>query len=187
MALVGIFTLGIFVTAVSFIRLHYVLAIDFADPDTTWLLTEEMMWTGIEVNIGTVSDGRGSLDILWACLATTFLSTWSAIFLNVPDPSDSAWTFFRRKAFITIVTLLGPEYLLMFAMGEWQSAQASVARFKALRGDDLWTLRHGFFANMGGFALKTSDDTCFFLDAAQIAWLLEREAIHERDSTSGFS
>ncbi|KAK2735124.1 integral membrane protein [Colletotrichum kahawae] len=55
MALVGIFTLGIFVTAVSFIRLHYVLAIDFADPDTTWLLTEEMMWTGIEVNIGTVS------------------------------------------------------------------------------------------------------------------------------------
>ncbi|KAI8297009.1 hypothetical protein K4K61_000375 [Colletotrichum sp. SAR11_59] len=122
-------------------------------------------------------DGRGSLDILWACLATTFLSTWSAIFLNVPDPSDSAWTYFRRKAFITIVTLLGPEYLLMFAMGEWQSAQASVARFKALRGDDLWTLRHGFFANMGGFALKTSDDTCFFLDAAQIAWLLEREAI----------
>ncbi|CAI0652576.1 unnamed protein product, partial [Colletotrichum noveboracense] len=55
MALVGIFTLGIFVTAVSFIRLHYVLAIDFADPDTTWLLTEEMMWTGIEVNIGTIS------------------------------------------------------------------------------------------------------------------------------------
>ncbi|EQB59449.1 hypothetical protein CGLO_00156 [Colletotrichum gloeosporioides Cg-14] len=55
MALVGIFTLGIFVTAVSFIRLHYVLAIDFADPDTTWLLIEEMMWTGIEVNIGTVS------------------------------------------------------------------------------------------------------------------------------------
>ncbi|KAF4922369.1 Satratoxin biosynthesis SC1 cluster protein 4 [Colletotrichum viniferum] len=54
-ALVGIFTLGIFVTAVSFIRLHYVLAVDFADPDTTWLLTEEMMWTGIEVNIGTVS------------------------------------------------------------------------------------------------------------------------------------
>ncbi|KAK1842765.1 integral membrane protein [Colletotrichum chrysophilum] len=54
-ALVGIFTLGIFVTAVSFIRLHYVLAIDFADPDTTWLLIEEMMWTGIEVNIGTVS------------------------------------------------------------------------------------------------------------------------------------
>ncbi|KAF6830571.1 integral membrane protein [Colletotrichum plurivorum] len=54
MALVGIFTLGLFVTAVSCIRLYYVVAIDFADPDTTWLLTEEMMWTGIEVNVGTI-------------------------------------------------------------------------------------------------------------------------------------
>ncbi|RFN44924.1 integral membrane protein [Fusarium flagelliforme] len=53
-ALLGIFALGLFVTAVSFVRLYYVVALDFNSLDVTWLFSEEMMWTGIEVNLGTV-------------------------------------------------------------------------------------------------------------------------------------
>ncbi|WKT53919.1 hypothetical protein QSH57_004503 [Fusarium oxysporum f. sp. vasinfectum] len=53
-ALLGIFALGLFVTAVSFVRLYYVVALDFSSIDVTWLFSEEMMWTGIEVNVGTV-------------------------------------------------------------------------------------------------------------------------------------
>ncbi|KAI3573011.1 hypothetical protein IWW34DRAFT_888009 [Fusarium oxysporum f. sp. albedinis] len=53
-AVLGIFALGLFVTAVSFVRLYYVVALDFSSIDVTWLFSEEMMWTGIEVNVGTV-------------------------------------------------------------------------------------------------------------------------------------
>ncbi|ERF77102.1 hypothetical protein EPUS_08669 [Endocarpon pusillum Z07020] len=122
-------------------------------------------------------DGRGTLDIFWACLVTVFLSTWSAICLNVPEPNDTTWTRIRRKMWITIISLLGPECLLGYALGEWQSARASVAEFKQLRQDDEWTLKHAFFAIMGGFVLRTSDDVRFFLDEKQILWLLQRQAI----------
>lgn len=122
-------------------------------------------------------NGRGTLDILWACLATIFLSTWSTICLNVPDPSDTIWTHVRRKTWITSISMLGPEFLLGYALGEWQSARTSVADFKQLRQDDKWTLKHAFFADMGGFVLRTSDDVRFFLDVKQILWLLKHQAI----------
>jgi hypothetical protein len=107
--------------------------------------------------------GRGTFDIIWACLATIFLSTWSAICLNVPDSSDTIWKHLKRKIWITFISVMGPEYLLIFALGEWQSARASVARFKQLRQDDKWTLKHAFFADMGGFVLRTSDDFSFLI------------------------
>ncbi|KAM5342214.1 hypothetical protein ACJ41O_015245 [Fusarium nematophilum] len=61
MAVLGIFGLGLFVTAVSFVRLYYVVALDFTDIDVTWMFSEEMMWTGIEVNVGTVCSCLPSL------------------------------------------------------------------------------------------------------------------------------
>ena len=122
-------------------------------------------------------NGRGTLDILWACVATIFLSTWSAICLNVAKPSDTIWTHLKRKIGITFLSLMGPEFLLGYALGERQSARASVARFKQLRQDDKWTLKHAFFADMGGFILRTSDDVSFFLDTKHILWLLEHHVI----------
>lgn len=122
-------------------------------------------------------DGRGTLDILWACLATIFLSTWSAICLNVPEPSDTMLQHLKRKTWITCISIMGPEYLLGYALGEWQSARASVAHFKQLRRDDKWTLKHAFFADMGGFVLRKSDDVSFFLDTKHIHWLLAHQAI----------
>jgi hypothetical protein len=131
-------------------------------------------------------DGRGSLDILWTCIATIFLSTWSAICLNVPEPGDTWWTHLKRKAWITFISVMGPEYLLGFALGEWQSAQVSVARFKELRQDDKWTLKHAFFADMGGFVLQTSDDVSFFLDTKHILWLLEHQVISTAEFEKSF-
>ena len=122
-------------------------------------------------------NGRGSLDILWACVPTIFLSTWSAICLNVPEPSDTTRDQLRRKAWLTFIAIMGPEYLLGFTLGEWQSARASVTHFKQLRQDNKWTLKHAFFADMGGFVLQTSDGFRFFLDTKHIHWLLEHQAI----------
>ncbi|OAQ59531.1 hypothetical protein VFPPC_03765 [Pochonia chlamydosporia 170] len=54
LALLGVFAIGLFITAVSSIRLYYVVALDFSSIDVTWLFSEEMMWTGIEVNVATI-------------------------------------------------------------------------------------------------------------------------------------
>ena len=72
---------------------------------------------------------------------------------------------------------MGPEYLLIFALGEWHSARASVARFKQLRQDDKWTLGHAFFVDMGGLVLRTSDGVTFFLNTKHISWLLKHQVI----------
>lgn len=122
-------------------------------------------------------NGRGTIDILWSCLATIFLSTWAVVCLNVPDPSDTQWKHLRRKILYTFIGVVGPEWLLGCALGEWQSARASVAHFKARRNDDKWTMKHAFFADMGGFVLRTSDNHRFFLDTKMIHWLLEHQAI----------
>jgi hypothetical protein len=127
-------------------------------------------------------DGRGSIDILWSCAATVLLSTWSAICLNVPEQRDTSWTRIRRKFWITIIALLGPEFLLGYALGEWQSARASVKCTEQLRGDNQWTIKHAFFADMGGFALRSRDDVQFFLNAKHILWLQQ----HNVMSTSAF-
>lgn len=59
----------------SFVRLYYVVSLDFTDIDVTWMFSEEMMWTGIEVNVGTVCGKSGkhppenvALTYLLACL-----------------------------------------------------------------------------------------------------------------------
>ncbi|KAI1853311.1 hypothetical protein JX265_000190 [Neoarthrinium moseri] len=53
-AIMGIFVVGLFVTAVSIVRLQYVLALDLTAIDATWNWSDEMMWTGVETNVATI-------------------------------------------------------------------------------------------------------------------------------------
>jgi hypothetical protein len=51
------------------------------------------------------------------------------------------------------------------------SAYQSVDAFARLGHKD-WSLRHGFFADMGGFILETADYIPFPIDANQIHYLV---------------
>lgn len=42
------------VTAVSIVRLYILFNLAPSDPDTTWYFSDQVMWTGIEVNVATV-------------------------------------------------------------------------------------------------------------------------------------
>jgi hypothetical protein len=55
---------------------------------------------------------RGTSDILWSCLWTIFLCTWTATRLNVPGPGESR--IFRKFKW-TIAAMLAPEVLLFMA------------------------------------------------------------------------
>ncbi|EHK22634.1 uncharacterized protein TRIVIDRAFT_221904 [Trichoderma virens Gv29-8] len=50
-ALVGIFLVGIFVTVVSIVRLHYLVRGNLADPDITWSFVDIALWSVVEGNV----------------------------------------------------------------------------------------------------------------------------------------
>ena len=61
-----------------------------------------------------------------------------------------------------------------------------MTRLKELRQDDKWTLKHAFFADMGGFMLRTKDDVSFFLNTKHIEWLLEHRVISTAEFEASF-
>lgn len=117
-------------------------------------------------------DGRGTLDILWSCLFTIFLCSWAVLCLNVPAETDDWWKPIWRKFGLTGLGILGPEFILQSALGQWISARTSVKDFRAL-GFDTWTMSHAFFADMGGFFLDTPERIAFPINAKQLHYLVK--------------
>ena len=57
---------------------------------------------------------RGTWSILWGCLATVLVCTWSCLHLDVPR-NKSAWGRFILKIRWMLLALMAPEYLLGLA------------------------------------------------------------------------
>lgn len=116
-------------------------------------------------------NGRGTVDIIWSCLFTIFLCSWSVLCLNVPAPKDNKWTLFRRKCYLAALGIVGPEFTLQVALGQWVSARRSVAEFRR-SGFSEWTMTHAFFADMGGILLYPRGWVPFPVDAKQLHYLV---------------
>lgn len=67
---------------------------------------------------------------------------------------------------------MAPEFVLGFATGQKVEAGRSVQRFKKA-GFPEWTLRHGFYANMGGFHLQPPTGPSFPINAKQLLYLIK--------------
>ncbi|MCJ1307985.1 hypothetical protein MMC25_001635 [Agyrium rufum] len=117
--------------------------------------------------------GRGTVDIVWSCTVTLFLSNWSSLCLNIPSPRDKYFSRFKTRFLLTGLSILVPEIVLAGAVGQWRSARFSVAEFHA-SGYPSWTITHAFFADMGGFTLETLDFPPFPLNAKQVHYLLSK-------------
>lgn len=135
--------------------------------------------TSADGKIGWVSqpDGRGTFDILFSCLFTVFLCVWVCLHLNVPARHETYWQQFRRKCRWAIQAIMAPEFVLGFAAGQKVEAKRSVDSFREVGYRD-WSIRHGFYANMGGFHLKTPDlEHSFPINATQLLYLVRRNYI----------
>ncbi|KAF2815297.1 uncharacterized protein BDZ99DRAFT_506457 [Mytilinidion resinicola] len=82
---------------------------------------------------------------------------------------------FFRKAKWMFWAIVGPEIVFAVAIGQFASARRSVKRFKSL--GHKWTVRHGFFADMGGILLQPKESTPFLVNSRQLAYLVEKEYI----------
>jgi hypothetical protein len=118
---------------------------------------------------------RGIIDLLWSCLFTV-LCTWTVLCLNVPAKEDCRWVQLRRKAKWSLIAVFGPEILVSFACGQWTSARSTAIEFRKL-GYTQWTMRHAYYANMGGFVLETMDFKAFPVTSKQVHWLVEKNYI----------
>lgn len=101
-------------------------------------------------------DGRGTIDIVWGCILTTFLCVWTVLTLNVPAPDTTLWAFTRIKLKWAIIALFGPEWLSGMAGAQWSIARRAKKQFRDDRIE--WTMEQSFFADMGGVRIKLEDD-----------------------------
>lgn len=152
-------------------------------------------------------DGGGTLDILKSCVVTTFLCSWSVLFLNVPDDFTSRLHFIIYKIRWMFFTLLFPEMITAIAAEQWRSARQSAEDFSKLKDQwqsnlelsephqhppqifanlsqfqqSPWTMRHAFFADMGGFHLHCPDFKPFPINAHQLHYLVQNHHLSYPD------
>lgn len=119
---------------------------------------------------------RGTFDILWTSLVTIVISTYTMLCLNVPAPKDGRLKLFVRRCFWMCLGVLGPEFPLTYAAGQWSRAKHSVKAFRASGYND-WHMRHAFFADMGGLVFHAQDGDPFPLNATQLHWLVINEFV----------
>lgn len=139
---------------------------------------------------------RGTLSILISCITTIFLCSWSVLCLNIPETGRTRWGFLKYKLRWQLFAIFFPEVVTSMAAEQWESANQSVQEFTRL-GYPQWTMRHGFFADMGGFLLQSPGFPPFPVDSEQLAYLVEKKyllypdiderAIADRNKADGFA
>jgi hypothetical protein len=119
-------------------------------------------------------NSRGTLDIVWTSVFTIFICTFTLLCLNLPAANESSWTISARRLFWMGLAIFGPEFVLTAACGQLGTAQESVKAFTEL-GHPQWTLRHGFFADMGGFLFLPRDSSPFPITSKHLHWLVSHK------------
>ena len=98
-------------------------------------------------------DGRGTWSIIWSCLVTIFICTWSVLHLDLPE-RHGFWYLFFRKVKWMLVAALAPEFILMIAVNDFFQARFLLGQLVAHGGDE-WTLVHAEFAVAGGLRVTS--------------------------------
>ncbi|KAJ8118281.1 hypothetical protein OPT61_g725 [Boeremia exigua] len=111
---------------------------------------------------------RGTIGLIWGCLATIFLCTWNAVHPSVPAVKDGPWRVFWRRVGYMLIALATPE----FASGQaiYERWAARVVQAKSPR----WSLTQCFFLTMGGFVVRSGGETVSLSPEALLQLLDER-------------
>ncbi|KAF9008032.1 hypothetical protein BDQ17DRAFT_1237362 [Cyathus striatus] len=100
---------------------------------------------------------RSMMDIVWGCMSTIFLCTWSSVHMNIPAPNEESWKILWRRLKTMYWTLVAPELVMFFAFRQWKGANTLLKRHK--EPDREWTIKHAHFLQMGGFQYRDSHRT----------------------------
>ncbi|KAK7556924.1 hypothetical protein IWX49DRAFT_17236 [Phyllosticta citricarpa] len=123
---------------------------------------------------------RGTLDLLWSCISTLIICTWTVQHLDVIWPcyrGRQKITFRRLKH--TAFALLMPEYMNGVSIEQYCRAHTSQKKFRELKGFEEWTMTHGFFASMNGFRAKCPNGELIALRIEELYWLIQQDLVKE--------
>ncbi|KLO14051.1 hypothetical protein SCHPADRAFT_967020 [Schizopora paradoxa] len=95
------------------------------------------------------SSCRGTFSIALMCLSTTLICIWSSVHRDIPLQRTSTFRSLLRDTPLVLVALFAPELLFYFALNQFLAARNLVRQHS-------FTLKHGFYATMGGFAFRQS-------------------------------
>lgn len=123
---------------------------------------------------------RGTFDILWTSLVTVVISTYTMLCLNVPAPQDTYLRLVGRRILWMFLGIIGPEFVLTYAAGQWSRAKWSVKAFQQDHPES--HMRQAFFADMGGFVFHPRRSESFPLNANhQLRWLVRHGFVDFRE------
>ena len=97
--------------------------------------------------------GRGTWSILWSCLATIFICTWSSQHLDVPVRRGKWYRQLLRKIGWMLVAFMAPEIPLFNAAENFLKSRSAAEKLKK-QGKSEWTLTHAQFAFANGFRTR---------------------------------
>ena len=100
-------------------------------------------------------DARGTWSILWSCLATIFVCTYSVLHLEVPKRHGQWYLLFRKVRYM-LVASIAPEFILFDSAASLLCAR-SVRKSLVQAGVKDWSLTHLQFADAQGFWIHASD------------------------------
>ncbi|KIK61493.1 hypothetical protein GYMLUDRAFT_166351 [Collybiopsis luxurians FD-317 M1] len=96
---------------------------------------------------------RSLFQLVWSCVSVIIACTWVSVHPNVPAADAGFWRISGEKIGLMIVTLIAPEVVVLWAARQWFAARKLAADHR----DKGWTVSHGFFVLMGGFARYRGD------------------------------
>lgn len=121
-------------------------------------------------------ESRGTWSILWSCLATIFICTWSVLHLKVPKRHGRRYLFFRKLGWMLLATI-APEYILSIPFSSFNNAR-NMSIHLARQGHKEWTLTHMQFALAGGFWYRRPRGRLSKCDADQLQTMIEEECLN---------
>jgi hypothetical protein len=127
--------------------------------------------------------GRGTIGIIWSCLATIILCTYSALHLDAKIRNDK-WFKIRRQISQSLIAIMAPEYLANKAIRDFMRARKI---FKKARQNG-WnlTLCQAHLINMNGIQIRRFgsvkesvvvgfDKICSILDNASLRTYIQEQ------------
>ena len=90
------------------------------------------------------------------------------------ETATGRWIYLKNKLQWMLFALVFPEVITGISAEQWASAFQCLQDLATL-GYTKWTMRHAFYANMGGFLLESPDFPAFPIDGQQIGYLVDRK------------
>ncbi|KAF9008028.1 hypothetical protein BDQ17DRAFT_1407260 [Cyathus striatus] len=104
------------------------------------------------IMVNCICNQRSTMDIVWGCMSTIFLCTWSSVHMNVPAHKEDSWKILWRRLKTMYWTLVAPELVLYWATRQYIGARKLSRTYR--QPDREWNIKHAHFLQMGGFQYR---------------------------------